>query len=123
MADQDHAALAPCPFCGGIPYGEASVYDYTIVCRPCSLKMRRNSEHRANVEAAWNRRVPDPAVLALTEERDRLRAALTDLYETRSAAADIEDGMNVIRCTDAEWDAHVAACRKAHAALRGKEGT
>lgn len=63
------------------------------------------------------------AVLALTEERDALRAALSELYATRSVAADIEDGMNVVRCTDAEWDAHVAACRKARAALRGKEGT
>lgn len=113
--DQDPAALAPCPFCGS-KHVRASRYG-EVLC------MEGDCDARQDSVDAWNRRVPDPAVLALTEERDALRAALSELYATRSVAADIEDGMNVVRCTDAEWDAHVAACRKARAALRGKEGT
>lgn len=103
-------ALKPCPFCGGVPYSEASVCDYIIVCRPCGLKMRRNSEHRPEAVVAWNRRVPDPAVLALTEERDALRAALHQYGEH-----------------DAECNYHPIVPNNCdcglNAALRGKEGT
>lgn len=59
--------LKACPFCGAEVSGEASVCDYIVLCRPCGVKMRRNSEHSPVAIAAWNRRAPSPAVRALVE--------------------------------------------------------
>lgn len=57
--------LRPCPICHKPVEGEASVCDYIILCRPCGLRMRRNSEHRNVAVAVWNRRTPSTAVLNL----------------------------------------------------------
>lgn len=65
--------LKPCPFCGG----KARFSHFDVVCIDCGVTAYGN-ECAAETAKAWNTRASDATISRLTEEVERLRAALVE---------------------------------------------